>query len=475
MRSFFAKMVLLAAVLSGCSTESLEDDAADSTPAPIPTGHEGPQPAAGTITTIGMQPARVSSSLMAVGAARLDGTFRDTRPRDPTGSPGSEPGSIGPTGSSGDGPGPTTSTGTDPGPAPGDGGDELPAQLTDKITLRDPAQIEARRVALRRFLFGTTTLPASLAVLHPNADNCAAPGLTGVAKIEELRVPMDEGQEGLACHYVASAHNGRLVIFNPGHFYTVSDDSDADNDGWANYGNQRTVQGLLSQGDSVLVVFMPHYRPDDAPSVTYGLPDPHIGMFATLHPATGSVWRYFIEPVIAGINYVTGPAVGYQFPQYTEIDMLGLSGGGWTTVVTAAIDTRIHTSIQVSGSEPLEFWDDYQNNDEQTLPGLYRVAAYRDLYIMDAAGAGRQHVQVLNRHDSCCFFPGWMNGAADQWETAVNGYASAIRAQLGGMGALGTFTLQIDDTATAHQISRVALQKIIVPTLAGGVVYGTSS
>jgi hypothetical protein len=61
-----------------------------------------------------------------------------------------------------------------------------------------------------------------------------------------------------------------------------------------------------------------------------------------------------------------------------------------------------------------------------------------------------------------------MNGAADQWETSVNSYASAIRSQLGDMGAVGKFDLLIDDTATAHQISRVALQKIVLPTLVGG-------
>src|SRR4029453_14274347 len=157
MRSFFAKTILLATVLGACAAEPLEGDAADSTPKGIPTGTEGSPPATGTGTAIQTQPARVSSDLTAAGAAKLGGTFRHSPPPKPTDSSGSNTGSTGGTS------GPTTatpSTGTDTGPATGDngngngpgtgdgGGDEIPEQLTDKITLRDPAQVEARRVAL---------------------------------------------------------------------------------------------------------------------------------------------------------------------------------------------------------------------------------------------------------------------------------------------------------------------------------------
>jgi hypothetical protein len=289
--------------------------------------------------------------------------------------------------------------------------------------------------------------------------------LTGVGKAIELRIPMEEGQEGLTCLYVAEASTNRLAIFNPGHFYTIDDASNWNDDGWAGYGNHRTVQALLDGGFDVLVAFMPHYRPDDAPAFSLGTGDPHVTMFASLHPSAGSVWKYFIEPVVASVNYLLAQGDPSAPPVYSEIDMLGLSGGGWTTVITAAVDPRIRTSVHVAGSEPLDFWNEVQNDDEQTLPGLYAVAGYRDLYVLGASGAGRRQLQVLNRDDSCCFFPGWMGVAADGWDAAVNGYATAIGSRLAALGDLGSFQLKIDDTAVSHQISRQALSTMILPLL----------
>ena len=273
---------------------------------------------------------------------------------------------------------------------------------------------------------------------------------------------MDEGQDGLACHFVAAVPNGRLVVYNPGHFSTVADGSDWTNDGWAGYGDQRTVQALLDSGNGVLVSFMPHYRPDDIPP--YGV-DPHVAMFTSLHPAAGSPWKYFIQPITDSLNYLADATVAASvgFAPYTELDMLGLSGGGWTTVIVAAVDPRIRTSIQVAGSEPFDFWNGYASQDELSLPALYRVAAYRDLYVLGAAGQGRSQLQILNRHDDCCFCPGWAWGPADTWDESLRSYEAAVQARLAAMGDPGTFALEVDETSPRHQISRDALTRLILP------------
>jgi hypothetical protein len=346
---------------------------------------------------------------------------------------------------------------------------EMPVDL---ITIMEVSQIEPRREALRQVLWGTNTLPTNRAVPHASTSNCASSELADLAKVEELRVPMTENEEGLACHYVPNAPNGRLVIYNPGHIYTMFDGADWEDDGWWRYGNQRTLQALMSSGYGVLVVFMPHYRPDDAPSYAFGAPDPHVTMFANLRPAKGSVWKYFIEPVVASINYLTAEAAARNFPAYNQIDMMGLSGGGWTTVVAAAVDTRIKVSIQVAGTAPLEYWRGNQNHDEQTMPELYRVAAYRDLYILGASGAGRRQIQVLNRYDDCCFFPGWMSTDPEPWEASVKAYSSAIQAHLADMGGPAVFELKIDEVAVSHQISADALKKIVMPALGAASAGG---
>ena len=86
--------------------------------------------------------------------------------------------------------------------------------------------------------------------------------------------------------------------------------------------------------------------------------------------------------------------------------MIGISGGGWTTTLCAAIDTRIQHSYPVAGSLPLFLrsecsrdWGDY----EQSLPGFYRIANYPELYMMGSNGIGRKQFQILNQYDACCF------------------------------------------------------------------------
>ena len=55
--------------------------------------------------------------------------------------------------------------------------------------------------------------------------------------------------------------------------------------------------------------------------------------------------RYFIEPVVLTANWAVAQG-------YADINMAGLSGGGWTTTVAAAIDKRITASFPIAGSVP---------------------------------------------------------------------------------------------------------------------------
>ncbi|WP_202844813.1 hypothetical protein [Luteimonas saliphila] len=107
--------------------------------------------------------------------------------------------------------------------------------------------------------------------------------------------------------------------------------------------------------------------------------------------------RRFLEPVALGLNYAL------EQKAYDEVIMVGLSGGGWTTVVYAAMDPRIQRSYQIAGSLPeylRQFVPHSIGDHEQSLPGL--SMGYIDLYLM-AASEGREQFQVLVRHDPCCF------------------------------------------------------------------------
>jgi hypothetical protein len=114
-------------------------------------------------------------------------------------------------------------------------------------------------------------------------------------------------------------------------------------------------------------------------------------------PHDGLPVRTFLDPTIALVNRLEAAGVEW-------IIMVGLSGGGWTTTLAAAIDPRIDASYPVAGSIPLDMrWREADIGDyEQTLPALYEIASYEMLYALGASG-GRRQLQIRNVYDDCCF------------------------------------------------------------------------
>lgn len=148
----------------------------------------------------------------------------------------------------------------------------------------------------------------------------------------------------------------------------------------------------------------------------------------------------FLLPTLATVNHCIINGV-------PNVAMMGLSGGGWTTTLYAALDPRILRSYSVSGTMPeyLRGWnnqDDWSDH-EQRLPGL--GLDYLDLYVM--ASTGRTHWQVGNVNDPACF----SGTRQDCFKTQIASLASAIG---------GTFAVVYDTTATAHDVSTWAISQI---------------
>ena len=103
----------------------------------------------------------------------------------------------------------------------------------------------------------------------------------------------------------------------------------------------------------------------------------------------------FFEPLRVAVDALS--------PSYRRIVMVGLSGGGWATTVYAALDPRISASYPVAGSLPFPLRYQTVGDWEQTLPALYEIADYLDLYVLGSIGRGRSQLQILNEQDPCCF------------------------------------------------------------------------
>jgi len=295
-------------------------------------------------------------------------------------------------------------------PLPQQGYGEYVPRLT--VTVEE---VEARRVQLNELLFGQPGLPATLP-----ADGA---------------VPLPNGLSSILSGLAPDEPNGAAIIYHAGH------DGMNDVDLYA-------VRRFAQAGYITIVLQMPLVGPNEPPTLDI----PHVGQVTLTEHAhleqldsitEGSPLRYFIEPVISLVNELT--ARGYE-----RIYMVGLSGGGWTTTVAAAIDPRITASYPVAGSVPLGArWTsrDLRTSDwEQVAPELYSIANYTDLYLMGAYQ--RRQIQVLNARDNCCF----SDPRHEIWEEAVST----------ALGDAGEFRVLWDTTATFHAITPWAVDQILV-------------
>jgi hypothetical protein len=356
----------------------------------------------------------------------------------------------------------------------------------DNLSIGTVADLDARRTALITKVWGRSTvdtvqgvdsdttpatidvqpLPAGVTVRRYTIDMPTSGG-----------IPIPGGPalvQGLADHFIPPGGSTKLVVLNPGHAcnYTTLPYQDAP-----------TVIELLNEGYAVLATYMPRYTPLDCASGDHNqLFDPAQGF----RPAGGAnPLIYFLDPVRRSLNYAIS---NYG---YTQITMAGLSGGGWTTTLYAALDTRITTSVPVAGSEP--FYARPPSDAEQennpatgndffnfTSAGTSVVTGYKDLYLLGSYGAGRRQIQVLNRNDDCCFGQNEYIGVATPWDQAVRAYENEVRQRIYALGA-GSFRVEINEaddcnlTANCgsggpfrHELSKNTRVGVILAELGGG-------
>jgi hypothetical protein len=316
------------------------------------------------------------------------------------------------------------------------------------VTISRPSDVTAKRDALTHFIWGPDGFPAAKlpASVQRNVPSPVS-GLANLGRVDRLNITMDAGQHDAVFHMIPRVNaNDRLVIVHQGHTCTLDDSQALTDDG---PGMQRMINGLLSEGYSVLAAYMPHMNDQ--------LPDPcvsdHDLMFRTI-TTIGSPLKFFLEPLVEGLNYLQTRADQDQFPHYRDYSMVGLSGGGWTTTVYAALDPRITLSVPVAGSIPLYLRFNDPGDTEQELTQFYAMAHYPDLYVMGSYGRGRRQVWVLNRRDDCCFGEAQFDPtrAGMSWEQGMRRTETQVRHALYGLGA-GSFRLEIDDASPAHMIS----------------------
>jgi hypothetical protein len=171
------------------------------------------------------------------------------------------------------------------------------------------------------------------------------------------------------------------------------------------------IPAALAAGYDVIAMVMPmvHWngmadiraRTWDGDGLFLGPQRDH-ALFSLFNTAERHFIGFFVAPVLASIDQAMA------LSSYRAIDMVGLSGGGWTAVIAAAADARIGRTISVAGALP--FFARQQVKDlgdaEQWDQALYRRFPWPVLFQV-AAKPNRMLRLIYNSDDPCCF-----NGAS---------------------------------------------------------------
>ena len=254
-------------------------------------------------------------------------------------------------------------------------------------------------------------------------------------RIDRLTVEMEYGINSVSYLFIPEQSNEKLILYHQGHggdFLLGKD----------------TIQFFLDRNFTVIAMAMPLLGMNNQPVIEIdGLGEMKLishKKLRLLEANNFNPMKLFLEPVQTNLNFLDKE---YNFKRYS---MIGLSGGGWTTVVYSAIDERISDSFSVGGSIPFYLRVDSRDmgDYEQTNIELYKNVNYLELYVLGAYGDGRQHIQIFNKNDPCCF-------SGNGYET----YEFVIKDKMSQLGK-GTFQILIDDTHNEHKISNHTLKLV---------------
>ena len=304
------------------------------------------------------------------------------------------------------------------------------------ILVNSENDVIKKKEALVNFIWNDQVPFSSIISIDNNIIDKRYQDLSNLKSIHKFNISMEYGINSIAYLFLPENSNNKLIIYHQGH------------DGDFIIGKEN-IDFFLDEDYAVLAFSMPLLGMNDQPIIDlerFGkIKFTSHNQFKFLESSEFSPIKFFVEPIGVSLNYLDK---NFNFDSYY---MVGISGGGWTTVLFSAIDDRITQSYSVAGSVPMFMRSDSKNigDYEQIVPELYRIANYLELYILSSFGDERKHVQIFNKNDPCCF-SGNVSGLYDY----------KINEKLIELDS-GNFFLYIDDTHKEHKISEYSRTLIL--------------
>jgi hypothetical protein len=118
------------------------------------------------------------------------------------------------------------------------------------------------------------------------------------------------------------------------------------------------------------------------------------------------------NPQLDGLSLFIAPhyhIISQVAKNYTKLELIGSSGGGWYAIFLASLIPEISSTISNAGSIPHEYRKFRHNHGdwEQIYSKLYEEISYWDLYVLSVVDEdfelNRRLYLLYNSKDRCCF------------------------------------------------------------------------
>ena len=304
------------------------------------------------------------------------------------------------------------------------------------IDIDNESDILKKRDALIHFIWKAESIPSSYPdIIEKNIFDERYSDIDNLKQIDKFTITMKHEVNSIVYFFHPEQSTDHLILYHQGHTGDFIN-------------GKQTIDYFIKNGYYVVAFSMPLLGMNEQPIIEIE----NLGVVKLfdhdqlqyLESESFTPISYFLTPVAYTLNYLDDH---YNFKTYS---MIGLSGGGWTSTIYPAIDTRISKSFAVAGSLPISLRLDEKDvgDYEQLHLELYKIANYPELYIMSSYGNDRKLVQIFNKYDPCCFAG-----------TLYKHYEYEVKQVVSDLNN-GKFTIILDDTHNEHKISDYAVRLI---------------